>query len=721
MRRIVAALFLALVILGGLPSPGWCGGEVSLQARPGLAGIYKVTEPVRIQVDIQNSGEEIKGHLDVGPRRQNDPAYAEMRTGVIYRREVVVPGGGGVSLDMVVPGGAIADSYSVKLVVEDRVVAEAKLDGTSVAGGMVIIPLGESLSRSGLFSWLDRTYGGQVTTKYISPAELPEKPLYLQVADVVVVDRESASRLSAAQAGALEDWVKLGGTLILSGRATSSVNAFAGISPVPGGEAVSVNKTGKGRVIVTRTPIESAADNQDRLWEEIGLFSQDQGLISKKMDREQMEKGIMSSEATYLPMGKIPGIPALMAIWGGYVLIVGPGIYFLLKRFNRRDMAWALVPAAAVAVSACFFALSPVNRTQPYIAHEISVVDILDRGLAGVKTSETFVLPGGGGLEVRAPEDVMLNADVHTAGEWVTVFSGDSPGVVFDDVEYGSMRQVFASGTMNGAGSMDGNIYLRDDRVMGEIKNNTPFDLRDCRILLGSVLVSLGDIPSGGVMELNHPINWSTVLFNPGGAGYQAYSVSTPQNREERLVNNLMTQGAGAFNGSADFIGFTDSPVSSMEVVSPSGQGGKTGLTLVRQSMEVRFPEGDFKIPAGFIKNTISSKDAGYRWLPGGLVVDRGTVEIDYDLRGTLGAERFRVTGISVQPVDEQLYDMEIFRQDLSQWENVSGSGLTVSEDEAGRYLSEQGRILLKVTRPGGGTGVDSPFRGITVEGVVGK
>ncbi|MHB8157238.1 MAG: hypothetical protein ACYDEQ_07585, partial [Desulfocucumaceae bacterium] len=375
------------------------------------------------------------------------------------------------------------------------------------------------------------------------------------------------------------------------------------------------------------------------------------------------------------PLNKIPGIHILIALWVGYTLLVGPGLYLLLKRFNRRSLAWLAVPAAAILTAMCFNAISPVNRLQAYLSHTVSTLEIIDQNLAELRSSGTILLPRGGSLEVSGTGQMMLDQVRASSGKPVSVFIGDNPRVVFSDVEYGSMRQVYSYGTMQGAGMINGNIYLRDDQVMGRVTNNTQLNLRDCGILIGSSLINLGEIPAGGVKDLDEPLNRSKIV------NLQEFYSMGPQpsamSRESMVISDFSRRKAGS--GEIDFIGWSDSPVSQLKVADPSGQGQSSGLTLIRQKMGLEFPKGLFRLPPGFVKCSLSGLGGGYSENPNGLLLHSGSVKITYDLPGTLNAGNFKVTGIEINQSTGKYYYVDIYNQSTSVWERLDPNSKKIS------------------------------------------
>lgn len=717
MKKLSLTLFFALALVMFQAVPGWCGRDVSLKARPGLSGIYKVNRPVLIRVDIDSRGDGIAGQLVVAPRDQEMPSE---RNKTLYITAVDVPAGGKVTRDLVVPGELAARSPMVRLVAGGNILAEAGLEGAGLSGGLVILPLGEKVFGSSLFTWLDKKYGGQVTVKYLPPEELPEKSLFLGAADVIVVDREASVRLGPGQVRALKEWVRLGGTLLVSGEAGAAGGPFGDIiTAIQAQSGNLARKTlGRGEVILSRTPVEDIKDPEGKTWEDMELIPGGKRIPG---DRDFDIKHMLADAGSYLPMSKSPGISLLVILWVAYSLALGPGLYLLLRRLNRRDLAWVLVPAGAALTALFFYTMSPVNRLQAYLAHTTATVEIVDHNLAEVRASGTFVLPRGGSLEVNGSGQMHVEpVNIYSGrrGRPVLAFNdGKESRVVFDGVEYGSMRQVHSQGILSGVGGIGGSIFFRDHRVMGEISNNTPLNLRDCRLQVGKSLLDLGDIPAGGVKKLDEPFNWALIANNPGEP--YPYGRYPAKIQETRIINDFTVHREVA--GEVYFLGWSDSPPDDLKVVRPSGQGKTSGLTLVRQKMDLQFPGGAFRLPEGFIKYTVSGLGGGYGTGPDGrLVVHRGSVQISYDLAGTLKKDNFRVTAVDVpQAPDRSVYTVEIYRQDESRWEQVDKNGQRFSGKDAARYLSGKGKIEIKVTSPvDKGEGM---FAGITVEGVIGE
>lgn len=723
MRRILTLLMLTVLMVTGQAAPGWCDGDVSLKARPGLAGIYKVNRPVLIDVDVDNQGGRITGRLALIPRGGED------RNRWVYGCEVDVPAGQKGSYTIVAPGEVVSNSSLVRLTDGYKTLAETSLEGAGVGGGMVVIPLAEKFLGSSLFSWLDKEHGGQVMVKYLPAEEFPDRSLLLGTADIIVADRESLARLGEGQKKVLSEWVRLGGGLVLSGESAASAgDALEGLIPrfseARGGSGpVQREPWGKGEIMFFRQALESIDDREGKVWEEIGFASWSQEILGgQKMDRMQSEKNNLAEGGSYLPLARSVAMPVLVALWLTYILVVGPGLFILLKRLRRSDLAWIMVPAVALFTAAGLFTLSPVNRLKAYLSQTVSTVEIIDGDLAEISSSGAFVLPRGGTLEVGGREGMLLeplDRYAQRGGSSMAALSGSSPRVVFEGVEYGSMRQVYSYGTLQGVGTVEGTVFFKEDRLQGRIVNKTSFDLRDCRILVGKSLVELGGLASGSALDLDEPMSRARIVNSPReiyGSGPQA----AVQSRESAYIAEIASQNKG--DGEVVFMGWSDSPLMTLKVLAPSGEGQESGRTLIRQKLAVMFPEGPFRLPAGFIKSEVSGLGGAYGENSEGLTLHNGSVKVIYDLRETLQTDSFNITAIDLQKAPAEAgYTVELLNPATSGWDRIEGGSSVISGTEAQKYVSGRGVIEIRLTSLTEKPDKEGIFSGITVEGAIGS
>ncbi|GBF34614.1 hypothetical protein DCCM_3733 [Desulfocucumis palustris] len=760
---LVVPALAVLMLASALPVRPASAAGVDIKAWPGLSGLYKMDQAVQIKLELINSGEPFKGKLVVD--REKIPGQPEQGGNkVLYSREIDVQSGK-TSTIMLVPGNVMGLPPEVKLVSGERVLARTPVQGTNVSGGLIGLVLSEKAYRSDLFTWLDKRLGNQFNAKYMNPEELPDNAVLLQGADLLVVDRDAVKALNGEQCQAIMEWTRLGGTLLLSGGAGAEQGGkFSAISPVavqgntrasgamgglrPDGGSLNAasgklvsgrvvaseagnplmvyGDLGRGKVVYSAVALEELGGNNEKLWlalddpDGLGVFSQ------RRIKEPQVMRDMLANASSYLPQLDLPPVPAVMLIWVVYLAAAGPGIYYLLKRYDRRDLAWITVPVLAVATAGGFYLFSPVNRLQGYLEQTLTAVDILGPGLAEVRSAETLVLPRGGNLKLQAVKDMMVEpVNYYNSGQGDNrleiVNNGQVSSINFQGVEYGSMRQVAAYGLWREAGTLEGAVYFRKDTLMGEITNNTGINLRDCKLLAGGHLIELGSLGAGQTRDINEmPDRWQLVGSREALAGSPGDTRMDDDVREKRLLDELINQNSQEQDG-VMFLAWGDNPTELFSVVEPSARGRNYGLMLIRQKIDINIPAGEFKIPAGLLGARENQVEGGLEKRADGIIMHNGKAVLSYDLADIMGGRKYTVSRIAFPgSVEGHIQTLEVYSHNKQNWVELKDGQRVLEGQEAAGCISPQGTVKIRIS--GGFNGNEAlkivPFRGIEVEGV---
>lgn len=768
-RYMLAApllLALAVALLPALPAqPAWPAGMagVTVKVWPGLAGLYKMDQTVQLKIEITNSGSPFEARLVVD--REKIPGQPDQVNRIIYSRAMHIQAGKSVTT-MLAPGEVLGAPAEVRLESAGVVLTRTPIQGFNVSGGLIGIVLSEKAYRSDLFSWLDKRLGNQFNAKYIDPRELPDSALLLQLADLLVVDRETVADLTEKQVQAIREWTGLGGTLLLSGGAgAENGGKFSAISPVlvQGSARVSGSLGGlrsgtgalnaasgklvaglvvasdagvpvlarrsldRGEVVYSAVNIEELTGNNEKLW--LALDEPvDTGVFSQRNSKDRyMLRDVLAEASSYLPQLKLPPVPLMMAVWVLYLAVAGPGIYLLLKRFDRRDLTWLLVPALALTTAGGFYLFSPVNRVQGYLGQTLTAVDILSRDLAEVRSATTIVMPRGGDLMLQGTADMMVEP-VNYFGDGsrqkgTEVINTDrGSDVKFKGVEYGSMRQVASYGLWRKAGHLEGAVYFRKGSILGNVTNRTGMDLRDCKLLAGGHLLELGNIADGQTRNINEELDKWQLMGGPEAVmGGRENSGQDNNIREKRLLSQMINQDNRRVGGIL-FIGWADSSPELFIVTEPGGAGRNYGLLLLRQTVTVDYPAGEFTLPAGFISPRVGKAEGGLEKRPDGIIIHDGKAVLTYDLADVMKGRKYTVNRIAFpSAAGGGVSIIELYDRTSQSWVELKGGQKEILAPELTKFLSPDGSFQIRVTgRYRGEASIKAgAFRGIEVEGVV--
>lgn len=758
---------LALVVLStALPSPS--AAAVGIKVRPGLGGLYKVDQPLELAVTVENPGPAFDGTLLV---RHDEERYGHRPDLARFVMNIKVPAGESKQFHMVIPGELARTQPLVELVSGGLVLAKSRVEGTAVSGGLVALALSEDITGggSGLHTWLSGERGSQINLKCMSSGEIPANSLLLGVADVIMTGASGVSSLNEKQVRAIKEWVHLGGKLVLfAGAGAGKGGFFSDISPVhvtgkktvagklgglrsggplevasgrlvagrevvveDGVPVVARRKLGRGQVLFCGIDPGDLGSEAGGIWSTLFDINQETGediLRVKKLLAWGSNSLVYAS--SYLPQLAGPPVSLLAILWLIYVAAVGPVLYFILRRADRRDWAWFLVPAIALVAAGCFYLLAPVNRLQNYLFQTLATVEIFTPELAEVRAGTSIVFSRGGDLTVQTADNMYA----------VPVYQGGSPGssnmsaivhqegektsIDFNDVEFGSLTKLYAYGLQRNFGCIEGGLHLKGNRVTGNLVNKTGLYLRDCRLLLlGGRVIKIGELPAGNTVHIEETLEkWRgftnlEMLFTE--LGIKGNWPGEPFFRERQMLSELVQWETGYPYG-IQFLGWHDGIPEIFENTGKPGQKEYGGMLLVKQRVDMDLVKGKFRLPAGFIAPRYVTREDGEILGSKGEFIIRGkTVKLVYDINDAEIGQDFVIDTIELQKVQGQFpYSAEIYNIQQDKWEPLPDEGRRIAGDDLARYVKDN-KVTVRLTQKGDIYDLQQVWPGLAVEGVV--
>ncbi len=200
----------------------------------------------------------------------------------------------------------------------------------------------------------------------------------------------------------------------------------------------------------------------------------------------------------------------------GYVILIGPADYFILKRLNKLHWTWVTFPAIAVVASVLAFWLLSSERVRGLLANSISVVDASAGGDEIVGTTfMTFLSP----RQTRYTVTLAPGTVGSVAPREFQVFGpGPGPGLGMT----GSTCRVYGAGDFidrllvriwdaqtteaswrTAAPALPDVALFRQGGVLrGTVTNSTPDALGDAVVLFAGRAVRLGTLRPGETVDL---------------------------------------------------------------------------------------------------------------------------------------------------------------------------------------------------------------------------
>lgn len=681
--RFLFALPLVLGLLAGLVGAAQAqqANQVTVTVRAGFDGYYEDTLWIPVRLSLENNGPDVDGKVVILAPRYDGSV-------VEYSRPLELPSGARKELFMYI----IVEGYVSKINV-------AYMNGSQTLGAnsarvtqtsntdLTYGVLAASPSTFNVLSSVDPV-NGQARIAQLTVEDLPPAAQAWRALDVLVISDVDTGQFSQAQREALKAWVSGGGRVVVVGgpnwqkiipglsdllpqlpTRTQTVNnltplgAYIGETAPNGSTILSIGalQLGSGAVIST----EGVPLIVERIYGfgKVDLLNFDpalaplkgwrgmEGVYRNLMAAPSDRPGWSSNYRNWYNAGEavnaIPGIglphPLQICVFlGGYVFVVGPLNYALLRRLKRRELAWLTIPAAVILFTAItYIAGFGLRGTRPTL-HRLTVAQVWENSdRAQVETLIGIFSPRRAEYDLQVDGDLLLRPlpsdsyyrSVSLSLDGVTMEQADSVFVRNVRVDVGAITPFVAQGQVAAPKFSSQLTYTVKGAVAtleGTIQNLSGLTLKDAVILSAGGSQKIGDVKPGQTLEASVALSASratsiwqnaTQVLPAGSAvtyvasGYSNYdttiddifgSTSYYDDRETYRRYSMLTwlfdpYSTGGRGSGTYLVGWTDdSPVQASLVGDRYNVSDKT-FYIIRFEPKVIVSAGTITVPPGLM------------------------------------------------------------------------------------------------------------------------
>jgi hypothetical protein len=671
---LIGCLILALWIQGFEPFLSEAKADeaamIAIQSEVGFgASNVKQGRWTPVTMTLHNLGADLSGDVVIqvaNPNRSKDFSYVQ---------HVELPKGSTKVVTMLLPGYAYTKSNNTIAFYEKSLKNGKKiaLDGKTYLEAfhlpketLQVGVLARDVDTLNFLTLLGQS-GKKLNVLHLKQADIPHEALGLDSIDVLALNDFASDTLTGDQVQAIQQWTKRGGTLILAGGAGYPKTAapFAEASPVTyqgtatikelpelakvgekelnlpqpftlsqvklvkGAETVVSEGTlpifargayGSGFVTyaaydLSLNPLASWNGNT-RLWEQLlsGPIETANAYNLNQMKYGNDPYWEMDRALEYFPSLQPPKLTLLAIVLLLYAIVVGPLLYMILRRLDRREWAWYVIPIAAILTSIGIFQFGATNRGS-MMAQSFHTITLNGSG-SGIKQSTLSVfLPKGGNMELKfsgkAAVSPLLQGDIypslqmHDRSELVIRQEQEGTIAGLQDIPYSSISKLVLDEEQPvQIGKLDYTISeLTAKGAKGEITNNTKKDLTDVAVLVNQSFVKIGAVNAGASASFDTANGMS--ISNGPDVAQLAYPHPTTNKafdtglHQRSMLNAYLNRKAKLSGGFAPMIiGWIKEQTAL--TTSSSASLPTEQLTLFAQDMKVDYvtPDGKIVIPS---------------------------------------------------------------------------------------------------------------------------
>ncbi len=430
-----------------------------------------------------------------------------------------------------------------------------------------------------------------------------------------------------------------------------------------------------------------------------------------------------------------------------YIILAGPVLYLLLKKFDRRDWAWVLIPLLSVVFLTGMYLFGFKSRYHTAVMNTVSLIQVSpDSNEAAVSSAIGVFNDKRGTLKLEYTENnglqtpMLQNNDMYykysqneAEGKVVAKLTlGDRAKFEQYDVMLWTPTILNAQRTIPFDGTILKGIYLKDGKLQGSITNPTPYHLLDTVIVFGNNIVPIGDVLSGDTKELNIPLDSTgnkiykrpdEYLDGEFGRSYYNNVRDYPSNfyemqRKRRIFENYIHQLQNTQQGKARFalLARNEQEMDYGMVINDKEPQKYNHSLIVMQSDFVFQPGQEVEIPGGIIwPGYFQDKEVGWQEGMNGIRIrNLGDLEFQFVLPDNLDVNEMQLfiesyiplytkynmmdnqnNGMQTQILTNR-YEYYLYNAKTHEWDTIDAN-TTISED-APRYIGVGREVRMKVS-----------------------
>ena len=763
---IIAIVVILIAALAWPPAPAVAQrGGPTLQVTIGFDGYCHSGDWCPAYAILSNEGADIEGELRVAFTEASPRAAPGVRA-----RPVVLPAHSRKAYVTLLPPADSLSRYRlvVQLVSRGKVIAsqeaavtwlrdEDRLYGVASTSPSALNFLGDVAPAT-----------GRAAVAHLNLEALPPDPLGWEGLDILVLTDVDTTVLSGEQRRALETWVAHGGHLVVGGGpgAARTVAGVADLLPVAVGPtrfvddlaalgqrwgipvargpyAVSEVALRDGEILLKQEQKQEQEDEQGDLVllarrtlgaGTVDFLAFDAGLnpFAHWDDNRLLWDFITQTDSATVPrlvvhdgssahnaVSNVPGLkpPSMLQIlifMLAYTLLIGPVNYLVLRKLDRRELAWLTIPALIVGFTACAYLTGFQIRGGTAIVHRLAAVYVPQgAGVGRVSQAVGLFSPRRTTYDVRvAGAGAREMPGDGSAGDLARplYFLAQPDGLTLTGlrVDVGGVRSFVAEGYADVA-AVDADLRLVTTssghvRLAGTIRN-AALPLKDAVLVAGDQEQRLGDLEPGDQVDVDLGYN-----YNPGQTDTtekilgQTVRWQDPEWQRRQFFLRTLSPSGGELDlgDGAYLVGWAQEAPLPVEVLDRPFSTVETALYVVALPVAGLEAGAKVVVPPSLITREVAKSAGGVDVWPGGLhmepeslVVFRFTVqpgvtvgrvdELVLELSGTSEDNPFR-------PLTVSAWDEE-----RSRWDELDVGWGRYSIPDAGSYVSPQGDVLVKL------------------------
>ncbi|WP_058303172.1 DUF7408 domain-containing protein [Gorillibacterium timonense] len=769
LRTKIVRTFIAILCIGITASafaPTWVKGtahaeeaKLTTSIQIGYDGQGQEGKTVPVRVSLTNPNEDLSGDLvitTISPAGGKDVSYVkhvELPKGSTKTVWLSLPVLGYTSKNNKVEffEGGVGKGKSVEL--DGKKTLSLNISSERIIGGLTRDP--------DTLNYLSAIRLPELYAVPLDNDSLPDEPGLLSGLEALVLNDVATDALRPEQIEAIKSWVRSGGTLYLAGGAqyAKTAKAFAELAPMKAEGTVQKdalpalsNFTGKELKLSSPVTLSTGAlQEAETLIEEDGIpllalrkaglgkvyyFAYDladptlngwsgnaplwQTLFNGTNNNRG--NGPMSYANSFwqidnalnqFPSIKAPKLGLLALLFAVYVLLVAPVLYLILKKLDRREWAWGIIPFVAVISTGIIYFVGASDKSSTLV-HELNRFELDGTGGGSRVSDAAIFVPRGGKFSISLPSSARampfdssqgmgsINANLLGKSDVYLYGQPDNLKVEWNGIPFWSVRKThWVNMQEEKLGQLKATASIKGSTLSGEVTNETSQDLTDVYVVSAGSLIFVGDLKIGETKSYTGSV--AAVFTNNSDIGYRMFSSTmgnsmNPYDRHQNMLSSYYTElDAVGKSSTTRVLGWSKDRTPDFKA---KGVSRFDRLNLWVQEVQVeRVTDGQVYFPYSSLKAQVVGNTGSLSSMNGDyLELTSGSLEFEYRIPAT--KEKYLYHDLTLaQAQNFPEVQLEIMNFSSKKWEALSMSNAQhIIAGDISDYLNNNQVLRLRAT-----------------------
>jgi len=785
-KKFKSVLLLAIIFVFSLGFSRISYAEEPFEVKTsiGFNGFYKYEYITPISIEVKNNFKDINGKVQI---LFENAVSSGKKLYTAYTKELDIAKGATKTINMELKLDRYIIEYKVRILDKnDKVIWENKPITFPTAKASNSVGIGilsdeyESLWYLPLMVFSNQDQNSERRTTAICDlgGQLPTDIRFLEMLNVIIINNYNTEKLTLEEINTLTKWVNNGGVLLI-GTGPNYNKTLKGL-----GDLNYINVTGtlsiaeiknmkdsSGNLFIPKSPLQiinATSSTGNVVIEEENhpiIFTKSSGKgkiiisafdlgLSPFIDWSGKDKfiqnilagdisrtysgNIISSNNTpyrfysmiqYIPTNKAPSFKVIIAILMVFTVIVGPINYLVLRKLDKREMAWITIPALSAIFSLIMLIWGSGTSFKSPLMNNVSIIRINNElNSYDISTYSGVISFKNGDVNISSNEDIDISPNFSYGNNNYANFNNEdvvleyilqkNNTISFKNRGVWDIQQIMLKETRKLEQSIIQNLKLKGNIISGVIKNDTNIDLKDAILFYGFDFYKIGDIKSGESKSVNLSIN-ALNSFNQSSTMYKKDiyqildsiypwsgsrtasnqdTILSPEVKRE-ILETILQYNIYSSNNGAYLIAWNTDNLSS-DITVNGKMAERIDRNIITMSVDLNYEKGDLvEIPHGVLfPQILEMTGLSYE------TYDRSFYGQGNVIIGIKADEKidFQEINIDLTYARLSLGDKAwLYNYNSNKWDEITGSSVTIDLNSKNIYYDVIQGAKLKISLDG--------------------